>query len=433
MQPRPPVESLDMPATSEYDAPMVAWSRIIVHADMDAFYASVEQRDNPELKGKPVLIGPNSHRGVVLTASYEARPYGVGSAMPVVEARRRCPVAIMVPPRFERYQSVSKQVMDVFSEFSPYVEALSLDEAFLDMSGAAHFFGPPAELGAKIKAAVLKETGLNISVGVSATKYVAKVASGHDKPDGLTIVAPEEASDWLAPMPVNRLWGAGKKTAAKLKDLGFHTIGDVACADPNFLSQHLGQTGARFHELANARDPRPVTRGRRAKSIGSERTLNQDVHQRDVILRHLRRSAERIARRVRSKHYVAAGLRIRLKTAKFEMLTRQRKFPSPVDTADEFMQLATTLLDELNHPGPFRLIGMAVFDLDWNGKNDQGDLFADPKNRKLEIALDALTEKFGTDTVVRARDMNTQGTVAKDGVNLDYLDYRDGERISSPD
>ena len=188
---------------------MADWPRIVVHADMDAFYAAVEQLDNPELRGKPILVGPNSNRGVVLTASYEARPYGVGSAMPVGEARRRCPHATMVPPRFERYEALSGQIMDIFGDFSPHVEAISLDEAFLDMSGAERLFGPPLDIGREIKERVRKATGLNVSVGVASTKYVAKVASAHDKPDGLTVVPPAGAVDWLAPLPVSRLWGAG--------------------------------------------------------------------------------------------------------------------------------------------------------------------------------------------------------------------------------
>ncbi|NKB98993.1 MAG: DNA polymerase IV [Pseudomonadales bacterium] len=411
---------------------MDAWPRIVLHADMDAFYAAVEQRENPDLRGKPVLIGPNSHRGVVLTASYEARPYGVGSAMPVAEARRRCPQAVMVPPNFELYQSISQQVMDIFADFSPYVEAISLDEAFIDMTGATHFFGAPAEMGRKIKEAVYDATDLHISVGVSSTKYVAKVASAHDKPNGLTVVPPSHAKDWLAPQPIRRLWGVGKKTGPKLEALGLYTIGDIADAEPEYLSHHLGQSGAHFYNLAHARDPRRVTRGRTAKSIGSDRTLSKDVSHKDDIVRHLHRSAERIARRVRAKGYVANGLRVRLKTTEFEMLTRQRKFSKPADTATEFLKLATTLLDEFDHPGPFRLVGMTAFDLDWQDEANQLDLFETGRDRDLELTLDEVTKKFGSDTVVRARDMTGHGTVSKNGVNLDYLDFVDGERVSSP-
>ncbi|MCB1692794.1 MAG: DNA polymerase IV, partial [Pseudomonadales bacterium] len=287
---------------------MDAWPRIVVHADMDAFYAAVEQLDNPSLRGKPILVGPNSYRGVVLTASYEARKYRVGSAMPVAEARRRCPQAIMVEPRFERYVEISRQVMDIFGDFSPKVEALSLDEAFLEMTGAAHIFGSPIEMGRKIKQAVKSATGLDVSVGISGTKYVAKVASAHEKPDGLTVVPQALAPAWLAPLPVTRLWGVGRKTAPRLLDLGLATIGDVARADPAFLVRHLGGSGRHFFDLANAQDPRDVQRGRASKSIGSDRTLSRDISDPEEILRHLRRSAERIARRVREKGYVARGV-----------------------------------------------------------------------------------------------------------------------------
>ena len=244
---------------------MNPWPKIIVHADMDAFYAAVEQLDNPALRGKPILVGPKSTRGVVLTASYEARPFGVGSAMPVAEARRRCPEAIMVSPRFDRYQEISSQIMAVFADFSPRVEALSLDEAFMEMTGAEHFFGPPPSMGRKIKEAVYRATKLNISVGVSTTKYVAKVASAHDKPNGLTIVPADQAIKWLAPLPIGRLWGVGKKTAAKLHALNIYTVGDIAAMDERTLIGHLGHAGGHFHKLAHAIDPRRVSRGTRRR------------------------------------------------------------------------------------------------------------------------------------------------------------------------
>jgi DNA polymerase IV len=408
------------------------WPRIVVHADMDAFYASVEQLDNPSLRGKPILIGPNSYRGVVLTASYEARPFGVGSAMPVAEARRRCPQAIMIPPRLDRYQEVSEQIMDIFADFSPSVEALSLDEAFLEMSGAGHIFGDPATMGAKIKQAVLDVTHLNISVGISGTKYVAKVASAHDKPNGLTVVPQASAVSWLAPLPITRLWGVGRKTAPRLVELGFTTIGDIARADKALLEEQLGSAGLHFHELANARDPRRVLRGRGARSIGSDRTLGEDVSSIDQIEVHLRRSADRIARRVRAKDYVAGGIRVRLKTNKFEMLSRQRQLPHPADTADTFFRIARELLKEFDHAGPFRLVGMAAYDLRWRDEPHQLDLFEDTLKRDLETTIDDLADRFGSGVVVRARDINRAGSVSGNGVNLDFLDYRDGERVSKP-
>lgn len=412
---------------------MSAWPRIIAHADMDAFYAAVEQRDDPSLRGRPVLIGPNSQRGVVLTASYEARPYGVGSAMPMAEARRRCPDAVIVPPRFEHYQAVSAQIMALFGDFSPAVEALSLDEAFIDMSGAAHLFGEPREMGRRIKAAVREATGLHISVGLSGTKYVAKVASAHDKPDGLTVVPPDQAQAWLAPQPVERLWGVGRKTAPRLHRLGLRTIGDVAAAPVAELVRELGAAGRHFHDLAQARDPRPVHRGRAAKSIGSERTLAADVSRRADIEVHLRRAAERIARRLRGKGYLARGVRVRLKTSDFKLLTRQCRLPRAEDSAEALLASARRLLDDFDHPGPFRLVGMAVFDMDWRQSSEQLDIFDDGSQRRLEATIDDLLERFGRDTMMRARDLLEPGTVHRDGVNLDYLDYQDGERVSRPD
>ncbi|MEM8498896.1 MAG: DNA polymerase IV [Pseudomonadota bacterium] len=411
---------------------MSIWPRIIVHADMDAFYAAVEQLDDPELRGKAILVGPNRQRGVVLTASYEARPYGVGSAMPVVEARRRCPHAIMVAPRFERYKEISEQVMNVFGDFAAAIEPISLDEAFLDMSGSEHIFGSPRDMGRKIKNAVYDATGLHISVGVSATKYVAKVASAHEKPNGLTVIPPEDAVKWLAPLPVNRLWGVGKVTNAKLNAIGLQTIGDIAIMQESELRRRLGTSGMHFYKLANGIDERPVSRGRAAKSIGSDRTLSEDVSAKAEIEIHLRRAAERIARRVRSKQYVAKGVRVRLKTNRFEMLTRQSRLPHASDTAECFLAAASRLLDEFDHPGPFRLVGMTVYDLDWRKESAQPDLFDSQSARKLETIVDQLADRFGKGVVVRATDLAQKGTIADDDVNLDFMDYRDGERVSRP-
>jgi DNA polymerase-4 len=408
------------------------WWRVIVHADLDAFYAAVEQLDDPSLRGRPVLVGPNSHRGVVLTASYEARPWGVGSAMPMAEARRLCPHALIVPPRFERYEEISGQVMKVFGDFSPAVEPLSLDEAFLDMTGAQHLFGPPDAIGRKLREAVFAATGLRVSVGVSGTKYVAKVASAHAKPDGLIVVPPGQAVDWLAPLPVDRLWGVGAKTAPKLHALGLRTIGDIAASDERELRLRLGSAGAHFHRLAHALDPRRVLRGRAARSVGSDRTLNEDVFRRADIEQHLRRAAERVARRLRARAYVARGIRVKLKTAGFQVLSRQALLPRPDDTAELFFAVSKRLLDRFEHPGPFRLVGLAAFDLDWRAQPRQADLFEDGRVRSLETTIDRLIEHFGRGVVVRAADLHHDGSVSGGGMNLDFLDHRDGERVSTP-
>jgi len=392
---------------------------------MDAFYAAIEQLDDPVLRGRPVLVGPPSDRGVVLTASYEARPYGVGSAMPMAKARRLCPSAVIVPPRFDRYQEVSQTIMGVFSDFSPEVEALSLDEAFLDMTGSEQLFGDPASIGRRLKDAVRDATGgLTASVGLSATKYVAKVASACQKPDGLTVVPPEEAKAWLAPLPVSWLWGVGPKTQARLHHLGLRTIGDVADADPEFLSAKLGRAGLHFHALAQAEDPRPVTGGRASKSVGSEHTLDKDVRAKADIKFHLRRSADAIGRRLRKKSYVAFGVGVKLKTTVFQILTRQRRLNEPTDVTEKLYSVGVDLLNEFNHPGPFRLVGMVAYDLVGIDDRVQLDLFGTlARQRRLEVAIDELAERFGTDVVHRASDFTKPPGVPM-APTLDFLDDR---------
>jgi DNA polymerase-4 len=389
---------------------------------MDAFYAAIEQLDDPSLRGRPILVGPRSARGVVLTASYEARPFGVGSAMPMAHARRLCPQALIVPPRFERYSQVSAAIMRAFGDFSPNVEALSLDEAFLDMTGSERLFGDPETMGRRLKAAVREATGgLTVSVGISATKYVAKVASGHRKPDGLTIVTPDAAKAWLAPLPVSRLWGAGAKTEPRLLALGLRTIGDVAAADPKLLAAKLGKLGVHFHTLANAQDPRKVDGGRLSQSLGSEQTLDKDISDEATIKLHLRRAAETIGRRLRKKGYVACGVGVKLKTADFKVLTRQQKLSEPTDIAEQLYTVGARLLRAFRHPGPFRLIGMVAYDLVGAGDPMAADLFGQfARRRRLEVAVDVLAERFGGDIVCRADDLVPRRVSLSS--TLDFLD-----------
>jgi DNA polymerase-4 len=392
---------------------------------MDAFYAAIEQLDDPVLRGRPVLVGPPSGRGVVLTASYEARPYGVGSAMPMAQARRLCPSAVIIPPRFDRYQEVSTTIMGVFSNFSSDVEAISLDEAFLDMTGSEQLFGDPESIGRRLKDAVREATGgLTASVGLSGTKYVAKVASAFHKPGGLTVVPPEQAKAWLAPLPVSRLWGVGPKTQARLHQIGLHTIGEVANADPEFLSAKLGRAGLHFHALAQAEDPRPVIGQRASKSIGSEHTLDKDVREKAEIKLHLRRSADAIGRRLRQKSYVAFGLGVKLKTTDFQILTRQRRLSEPTDVTERLYSVGVGLLDEFDHPGPFRLVGMVAYDLAGIEDRVQFDLFGtSARQRRLEVAIDELAKRFGTDVVYRANDL-TKSPGVRLAPTLDFLDDR---------
>lgn len=400
------------------------WPRIIVHADMDAFYAAIEQLDDPRLRGRPLLIGSDSARGVVLTASYEARPSGAGSAMPMQRARRLCPDALVVPPRFARYQEVSELVMETFGTFSPLVEPLSLDEAFLDMTGSTRLFGGPGAIGERIKAAVRERTGgLTVSVGISATRYVAKVASGFRKPDGLTIVAPHEMREWLAPLPVASLWGAGPKTTDRLRALGLETIGQVASADRSVLERALGALGTRFLSLANGVDPREVVGSRRAHSVGSERTLNVDVVARADIEAHLRLAADTVAHRLRRSQRKARGVRLKLKTSDFRIVTRQEMLSDATDVAAVLFTRAATLLQDVDDRGPFRLVGLTAYDLEGvNGADRQLALLpaAGNRERRLETAIDALVGRFGAGIVQRAGDLSRDRGVGV-AANLDFL------------
>lgn len=391
---------------------------------MDAFYAAVEQLDDPALRGRPILVGSSSDRGVVLTASYEARPYGVGSAMPMAQARRKCPNALIIPPRFDRYQQVSKMIMGAFADFSPHVEALSLDEAFLDMTGSEGLFGAPELMGHRLKMAICEVTGgLTASVGLSSTKYVAKVASAFRKPDGLTVVPPENAKTWLAPLPVSRLWGVGPKTQDRLHQLGFRTIGSVSEADPKFLSTKLGSAGLHFYTLAHAEDPRPVLGSRMPKSIGSENTLDWDVKEKADIKLHIRRSADLVARRLRKKNYLAFGVGLKLKTASFHLLSRRHRLSEPTDVAERLYSVALELLEHVDHTGPFRLIGLVAYDL--VGSDDaQPDLFNSlGRRRQLEVAIDRLAERFGINVVQRAEDLGEPAGIRL-AATLDHLEER---------
>ncbi len=399
------------------------WDRIILHADMDAFYAAVEQMDRPELRGKPLLIGSRSGRGVVLTASYEARPFKVGSAMPMAQALKRCPNAVVVPPRFERYAKLSERIMEVFHDYSPDVEPLSLDEAFINMSGAEHLFGNPTEMASSLKKDVFEATGgLHVSVGVSHIKYVAKVASDLGKPDGLLVIEPDQAVAWLAPLPVARLWGAGPKTQARLQAAGYFSIGDIADADPGRLEREFGRMGPHFHALANARDPRQVARRRRASSMGSDRTLHQDIHTRADIESHLKRSAERVASRLRNKRMLAGGVRVKLKTSDFRLLSRQCTLPEPTDVAATLFGAGASLLDRFSDPGPFRLVGLAAHTLSEAEAATQLGLLENTGRRALETTLDAVAEKFPDSALRRARDVQT---LAESAPDLDFLDQTD--------
>ncbi len=386
------------------------WPRIILHADMDAFFASVEQHDRPELKGTPVIVGGTGRRGVVSAASYEARAFGVHSAMPTHEARRRCPQATFLSPRLGRYQEISSQVLAVFDDYSPLVEPLSVDEAFLDMTGAEGIFGPPRDMGRLLRVDVARATdGLTVSVGVASTKFVAKVASDHHKPDGLTVVAADQVHDFLWPLDIKRLWGVGPHTAGRLEKLGLRTIGDVARTAPGLLTEHLGDTGAHLRRLSLGEDDREVVGERQAKSVGAEYTLERDIRGAATVKKHLRRAADRVAPRLRRQGVVATGLRVKIKTAAFRLVTRQMTLPRPTDDARPLFEAACVLLDEFDLNVPMRLVGLAAFGLGPAGAPVQAELFGDPdrqKNSRLERTIDELRDRFGTSAVKRGSELD---------------------------
>ena len=404
----------DSPAISRCRHPSVmasGWPRIILHADMDAFYAAIEQLDRPELRGKAVLVGGTGPRGVVSTASYEARPFGVGSAMPMALARRRCPHAIVLPPRFERYHAVSRVVMETLGAFSPLVEPLSLDEAFVDMTGCEALFGGPREMGETVRRAVFEATALTVSVGVSTTKYVAKVASDRRKPDGLTVVGPDEVAGFLHPLPIDRLWGVGPRTCSRLKARGLDTVGDAAATPPATLERWLGSLGAHVHALAHGRDERPVVPEREARSIGSENTLDSDVTGEAAIRPWLLRAADTVARRLRAEGLAARGVRVKLRTADFRLHTRQALLAGTTHATRPIVEAAESLLHEFDLRVPVRLVGVAAFELRDGGDAEvhQLDLFDTPHrehDERLDRTLDVVHKRFGEDALTRARHLD---------------------------
>lgn len=335
-------------------------ARTIVHADLDAFFASVEQRDNPELRGRPVIVGgPPEARGVVAAASYEARRFGVRSAMPMSRALRLCPQAVRLSPRFERYAQVSRQVMAIFRSLTPLVEPLSLDEAFLDVTAQAEAYGGPEALARHLKERVRQETGLTVSIGVGSNKTVAKIASDLGKPDGLVVVPPGEEAAFLAPLPVRALWGVGPRTEALLAEAGIATVGELARADPEQLRRLLGSRAPLFQAMARGIDERPVQVERERKSVGAETTFPRDLPDGPELRRALAELAAQVARRLRSQGVRARTVAIKLRYADFRTVTRQRALPLPVSEGDEIARAASALLEGVASPGDrFRLLGI---------------------------------------------------------------------------
>jgi DNA polymerase-4 len=375
--------------------------RAILHVDMDAFYASVEQRDDPSLKGKPVAVGGPSRRGVVCAASYEARPFGVRSAMPMVRALRLCPNLVVVPPRFDTYSAVSDQVFDVFRQFTPEVEGLSLDEAFLDVTRSVTLLGAPLEQARAIKERIRAETRLTASVGLAEVKFAAKIASDLCKPDGLLEVPRGQVREFLAPLPVSRLWGVGPRTDEQLKRIGLRKIADVARADPVFLETQLGSIGPWLHDLANGVDPRDVEPDVAAKSIGAEETFEEDLRG-DDLLPFMHEQSLRVAARLRRAGVKARSIHLKVKYADFQIQTRQETLPEPTDDGAEIYRAAIRLLGKTEPDRPIRLTGVHAAEL--GSPPPQLGLFDDgaKKRARLNRSLDQITERFGPDAILPA-------------------------------
>jgi DNA polymerase-4 len=372
--------------------------RAILHVDMDAFYASVEQRDDPRLRGKPVIVGGRSRRGVVLAASYEVRPFGVRSAMPMAAALRRAPHAIVVPPRRDRYEQASEQAFAVFRRYTPLVEPLSLDEAFLDVTASQSLFGDGETIARAIKRDVREEIGLTASAGVAPCKFAAKVASDLRKPDGLVVVPADRVAvaAFLAPLPVERMWGVGPKTAPRMRALGFATIGDLARADAPELERVLGSWGAEVARLARGEDDREVVPDGRAKSIGAEETYEEDLVGADAIAPTLLAHAGRVARRLVRAGLWAKTVAIKIKYADFSLRTRSTTLADAVQDTDAIHRAAVDLLARVPLEGRrVRLTGVSVSGIRLG--EPAPELFPDPraeKRRRLEEVATRIADRY---------------------------------------
>jgi DNA polymerase-4 len=373
----------------------------ILHADLDSFYASVEQRDDPALRGRPVIVGG----GVVLAASYEAKAFGVRTAMNGRQARQLCPRAVVVGPRMHAYSDASKAVFEVFADTTPLVEGLSIDEAFLDVSGLRRVSGSPIEIAVRLRHDVLERVGLPITVGIARTKFLAKVASGVAKPDGLLLVPPDGELAFLHPLPVERLWGVGPKTAAKLHARGIVTVGEVARLDEASLVSMLGRaSGRHLHALAHNRDPRPVQVGRRRRSIGSQHALGWSPKSSADIDAAVVRLVDRVTRRMRTAGRVGRTVVLRLRFDDFERVSRSHTLPQATAQTPTILSAVRDLLDAAQPMIDARgitLVGIAVANLD-DDDAVQLELPFGRDRRALDIALDDVKERFGAAAITRA-------------------------------
>ena len=378
----------------------------IVHVDMDEFFAAVEKLDDPALRGKPLLVGGDPRgRGVVCTASYEARKFGCHSAMPMAKAVRLCPQAIVLPVRGERYREVSEQVFDVFAQFTPQIEPLSIDEAFLDMAGTERLFGPVEQTARRIKQAIRDQAGLACSVGVAPNKFLAKLASDLEKPNGLTVITSDTIHTILDPLPISKLWGVGPAAAKQFGKLNIRTIAQLRKTPLKLLKETLGDSAEHFHRLANGLDDRPVQPDSRAKSIGQEQTFTLDVRDLDELCRVLLQQTQQVARRLRKHDMSARTVTLKLRYGDFTTISRSITLGDPTDVTEIIWKAAANLLQQWAASSfhPLRLLGVTVTQLQPSA-GGQMSLFessASKKLKKLDSAMDEIADRFGDSAVTR--------------------------------
>lgn len=378
----------------------------IAHMDCDAFYASIEKRDNPALRDQPVIVGGGT-RGVVSTCCYIARISGVRSAMPMFQALRLCPQAVVVKPRMSVYAEVSRQIRALMERLTPAIEPLSLDEAFLDLTGTERLHGaPPAVLLARLVRQMEEGLGITGSVGLSHNKFLAKIASDLDKPRGFSVIGRGDTAEFLRPKPVRIIWGVGEAGQAALAAAGIRTIADLLRWDRRDLQARFGSMGDRLFHLARGEDSRPVSRDERMRSISAETTFDEDTSDPDILDGHLWRLGERVADRAKAKDLAGRTITLKLKRADFRIVTRRHSLPDPTQTADRLYRKARALYDAARDPGPFRLIGIGLSDLTAAGDADRMSDLLDPQaatRRAAERATDAIRARFGKDAIIKGR------------------------------
>ena len=383
--------------------------RAILHVDMDAFYAAVEQHDRPELRGKPVIVGNRGPRSVVLTASYEARPSGARSAMPSLQAQRLCPQATWVAPRMARYREVSSQVFEVFAEVTPLIEGLSLDEAFLDVTASVRLFGGIEAIGRRLKARIRERTGLSASIGMAHNKLLAKLASELCKPDGLMQIAPEQVHAVLDPLPVGRLWTVGGKAAQALNAIGIRSIGELRRADPGRLARALGRDATLLQTLAHGHDERAVEPDREEKSMGAETTFEHDLETFEQACAWLLRLAERVAARARRRGLQGRVVHLKLREPPFVTHTRQASLPAASDATSEIYALARELLGRWWREGHRRRVRLLGLSLSGFERATQEDLFA-RGTQAADDLQDRINRRFGDGSLTRGRALRSGDT-----------------------